>query len=77
MLRDLNLDKIRLDRTEGKILKDLEEVNNLECMVTEPTRITARSETLLDVILTNNPELFKKYGTHQPEMSNHHLVSEK
>ena len=74
ILGDLNLDRMRLDRTEGKILKDLEEVNNLECLITEPTRITAHSETLLDVILNNNPELFKKCGTHQPEMSDHHLV---
>ena len=65
---------MRLDRTERKIFKDLEEVNNLECLITEPTRTTAHSETILDVILTNNTVLFKKCGTHQPEMSNHHLV---
>ena len=58
-----------MDRAEGKLLKELEEVNNLQCMITEPTQVTAHSESLLDVILTNNPELFKKCGVYQPEMS--------
>ena len=74
ILGDLNLDRLRLDRAEGKLLKDLEEVNNLQCMVTEPTRVTAHSESLLDVILTNHPELFKKCGVYHPEMSDHHMV---
>ena len=41
ILGDLNLDRLRLDRAEGKLLKDLEEVNNLRCMITESTRVTA------------------------------------
>ena len=56
---------------KGKILKDLEEVNNLKCMIEEPTRITTNSETLLDVILTNAPKMFKKCGTYEPEISDH------
>ena len=43
-------------------------------MITEPTRVTAHSESLLDVILTNNPDMFKKCGAYQPEMSDHHMV---
>ena len=43
-------------------------------MITEPTRVTAHSESLLDVILTNNPDLFKKCGVYQPEMSDLHMV---
>ena len=74
ILGDFNLDRLRLDRAKGKLLKDLEEVNNLQCMITEPTRVTAHSESLLDVILTNNPDLFKKCGVYQPEMSDHHMV---
>ncbi|XP_028405238.1 uncharacterized protein LOC114527742 [Dendronephthya gigantea] len=73
ILGDLNLDRLKLDHAEGKILKDLEEINNLQC-ITEATRVTEHSESLLDVILTNNPGLFKKCGTYQPEMSDHHLV---
>jgi len=74
ILGDLNLDILILDRAEGKLLKDLEEVNNLQCMITEPTRVTAHWESLLDVILTNNTDSFKKCGAYQPEMSHHHMV---
>ena len=35
---DLNLDRLRLDRSQGKILRDLEEVNDLHCLINEPTR---------------------------------------
>ena len=71
---DLNLDRLRPERTEGKILLSLEEVYGLECLIKDPTRITSTSETLLDVILTNKPELFKTSGVLNPEMSDHHLV---
>ena len=71
---DLNLDRLRPERTEGKILLSLEEVYGLECLIKDPTRIMPTSETLLDVILTNKPELFKTSGALNPEMSDHHLV---
>ena len=62
---DLNLDRLRPDRREGKILLDLEEVHDLQCLITKPTRITKTSETLLDVILTTKPEIFKHCGVHK------------
>ena len=64
---------LNMDRMEGKILKDLEEVNDLEC-TREPTRITPYSASLLDVILTNKLELFKKCGTYDPAMSDHCMI---
>ena len=54
--------------------KDLEEVNNLKCMIEEPTRITTDSEVLLVVILTNAPKMFKNCGTYEPEISNHRMI---
>ncbi|PFX19591.1 hypothetical protein AWC38_SpisGene16000 [Stylophora pistillata] len=71
---DLNLDRLRPERTEGKILLSLEDDYGLECLIKDPTRIMPTSETLLDVILTNKPELFKASGVLNPEMSDHHLV---
>ena len=68
------MDRLRPNEREGKILIDMEEVNNLQCMISEPTRITPNSQTLLDVILTTTPELFGKCGTYDPEISDHHLV---
>ena len=32
------------------------------------------SETLLDVILTNAPEMFKKCGIYEPEISDHRMI---
>jgi hypothetical protein len=58
VMGDLNMDRLKPNDREGKILKDLEEVNNLQCMITEPTRIPMNSQTLLDVLLSNSPEVF-------------------
>ena len=63
---DLNLTRLRPESREGNVLKDIEEVQS---MITEATRITIKSETLLDVILTNNPDMFKECGTFNPETS--------
>ena len=45
---DLNF-RLRPDSIEGQLLINLEEVYGLECLITEPTRITCTSVTLLDV----------------------------
>ena len=71
---DLNLDRLQLDRSEGKILRDLKEVNNLHCLINEPTRVTANSQTLIDLKLTNNPDLFKNYGVYKPEIRDHSMI---
>ena len=41
-----NLDRMRIDKREGKILRDLEEVRWLECLVIMPTRVTNTSESI-------------------------------
>ncbi|PFX28601.1 RNA-directed DNA polymerase from mobile element jockey [Stylophora pistillata] len=71
---DLNLNKLRPGEKEGKILCDLEEVFDLECLIKEPTRITENSSTLLDVILTNQPQVFREGGVYNPEISDDHMV---
>ena len=49
MLGDLNEDLLKLNRLE-QILNKL----NLYRLIKEPTHITTRSKTLIDVIITNN-----------------------
>lgn len=71
---DLNLNRLRPDQREGKILCDLEEVHGLECLVTMPTRVTDKAESFLDVILTNKPHYFKESGVYNPEVSDHTIV---
>lgn len=64
-------DRLRPDQREGKMLSDLEDIHGLECLINEPTRVTEKSRTLLDVILTNRPELFLQSGVYNPEISDH------
>ena len=71
---DLNLDRLRQECREGKIMKDLEEVHGLHGMINEPTRITPTSETILDVIMTNKLDLFRECASFVPGISDHHLV---
>ncbi|KAL9964953.1 hypothetical protein ACROYT_G028670 [Oculina patagonica] len=71
---DLNLDRLKPKSREGRILADLEEVHGMQCLITKPTRITLTSETLLDVILTNKPNLFRTSGSFNSEISDHHLI---
>ena len=65
---DLNLDRPRLDRTEGKIPRDL------HCLINELTRVTANSQTRIDVMLTNGPDLFKNFDVYNPKISDHSMI---
>eukprot|EP00794_Sanderia_malayensis_P001606 gene1606-1777_t len=56
------------------MLIDLEDVHNLDCLITEPTRCTDLSQTLIDVILTNKPEYFEMSGQLDMGMSDHNIV---
>jgi len=71
---DLNLDRLKPELREGKILKDLEDVHGLTCLITKPTRLTENTQTLLDVILTNKPELFKEAHVYNPEIISDHAM---
>ena len=71
-LGDLNLDRLkRNSSTSGKILIDLEDVF---CLMNEPTRVTLTSQTLVDVILTNKPESTQFAGVTDFGLSDHRMV---
>lgn len=74
IMGDLNMDRLIPERGEGKMLRDLEQVFNLTCLITEPTRVTMHSQTLLDVLLTNTSELFTRCGVYNSEISDHYLI---
>ena len=73
-LGDLNLDRLRPERRQGKILLDLEDIHGYSCLIDKPTRITEHSQTLLDTILTNKPYLFQGFDVFNTELSDHALV---
>ena len=55
-------------------------VYNIECLydmkqlITEPTRVTVTTSTLIDVILSNVSQLHVKSGVYQIGMSDHYLI---
>ena len=68
------MDRLKPDEKEGKILCDLEQIHNLECLIKKPTRVTKTSQTLLDVMMTNKPELFRTANVYEPGISDHAMV---
>lgn len=74
ILRDLNMDRLKPGQGEEKMLRDLEEVYNLSCLITEPTTVTMHSCTLLDVLLTNSPKLFNRCRVYNPEISDLYMI---
>ena len=57
VIGDLNLDRMRPDKSEGKLLLDLEVEQGFDCLITKPTRTEKRgkiiTESLIDVLLSN------------------------
>ena len=57
----------------GKLYSFLEG-NNLAQLITEPTRVTSNSSTILDLVITNCPERFSASGTLSPPSNCDHSV---
>ena len=75
ILGDLNCDISHPDKgsREGRTLVDLMNEYNMTNLFREPTRVTATSSTLIDVILTNRPRSFLTSGTFDLGLIDHHL----
>ena len=78
VIGDINLDRLRPDKNEGKLLLDLEAEQGFECLINKPTRTgkkgTITINTLIHVLLSNKPDLFKKSGVYYPVLSDHSLI---
>ena len=48
--------------------------NELEQLINEPTRVTSTTSTLIDVLITSTPSLFKKAGVINIAFSNHYSI---
>ena len=71
VIGDLNADPAT---RQGKYLNDFANVNFLTQHVTEPTRITATSSTILDQIMSNFPSLVKQITVEPPLASSDHCL---
>ena len=55
---DLNRDRFKKEEKGGKVLCDLERIHNLENLIRTPSTVTTTSQMLVQVLMTNRPELF-------------------
>lgn len=74
ILGDLNCDLMHPDHgdKDGRYLLDLCDVFNLSCLVDKPTRPISNS--LLDVILTNDKEIIQKTCILDTDISDHSMI---
>lgn len=59
---------------DGRNLIDICDIYNMDCLIDKPTRVSQSSQTLIDVILTNNKRRFLSSGVLEPHLSDHSLV---
>ena len=59
-----------VQQPEGTALDELVEVNNLHQLIEEPTNIREGSISSIDLIITDQPNLFADYGVH-PSLDEH------
>ena len=78
ILGDLSLDRVRPDRSEGKLLLDLEKEQEFTCLIDKATLTEQKGSittfTLIDMLLTNKPDQFKCGGICHPSLSDHALI---
>ena len=78
VIGDLNLDRMWPDKSEGKLLLDLEVEQGFQCLITKPTRVEKRgaiiTKSLIDVLLSNRPDVFQYSGNYYPCLSDHALI---
>lgn len=57
---------------------DLKEEQGFNCLIDKPARIQIRGLTtrtlIIDILLPNKPEMFKRSGTYNSELSDHALI---
>ena len=70
---DLNCNLLS-NSPESHALKDLCTLLNLAQLISKPTRVTETTETLIDVMLTTNPDLLRRSDVCEITISDHFLV---
>ena len=71
ILGDLNNNVLAKDNKISKIIEN----NNLTQMVDKPTRVTPTSSTLLDLVITNKPDVIHSCDVVPQEIADHDLIS--
>ena len=72
LLGDLNANYLKRD--DCKELKTILETNGFDQLVNKPTRITQTTETLIDIIASNNPSKISKVIVEPLSLGDHELI---
>ncbi len=71
IIGDLNCDCLDESAAQTIALKEFLNVYKLTQLIREPTRSTASSESLIDLVITSSPQLFRSTGVLQSGFSDH------
>lgn len=75
MVGDLNIDLLYIDNVNSLRLNNIFDVYDLSQIISEPTRVTDHSNTLLDIIVVSNSETIKASKVVDiPGVSDHYLT---
>jgi hypothetical protein len=78
LLGDYNCDWSRLDSNSANAqtnkLAGIAQIFQFQQLISDPTRITANSKTLIDIAFTNKPELINGSGVIHMGISDHSLI---
>ena len=73
MVGDLNCDLL-VNSSNSRTLNNLCTSLNMKQLITQPTRVTEISKTLIDVIFASNPAIIVDSGIVETHFSDHYLV---
>ena len=73
LMGDLNINLLTPSSQTDRLLLITSE-NNLKQLISEPTRITDHSQTLLDVLFTSSPDVFSSSGATECVGSDHLMI---
>ena len=74
ILGDLNHDYLSNQGEPNNKIVIIESLFGMKQLIEEPTRITTKSSTLLDIILTNRPNKHDSSGVQKVTMSDHYMT---
>ena len=73
MVGDLNCDLL-VSSSKSRTLNNLCTSRNMKQLITQPTRVTETSKSLIDIIFTSNPAIIVHSGIVETHISDHFLV---
>ena len=74
LMGDINCNLLSENNANVNALLNISDVYGLKQLITEPTRITPSSSSLIDLIFTNQPDLISFSGVSHVGISDHSLI---